>query len=637
MALYPPPKRIPINEIFNLNDFVTVNEDPITEFEADDLYIKKNGTDVVNSLLTFNSNISMNDSSLYIYDDGANQVGAFNNLGELVCTKINNVSNTQISYLENLTSDVQNQLDSVQNKTTDMLAYDGGTLTSEFNNKVKSSDLIFANTINNISNSTFNYLSGVTSNIQTQFGTINTTNSTQNGRLDSLETKTTQQSYTTGLTSFSGNLSCSNLTCTSFSNGQISNTELNYLDNIDTNIKAKFTSYDNSHSGHSSDLTALQNKTSDMLAYNSGTTTSEFNNVVKANKLNFTTEINGISNTTFSYLSGATSNIQTQIDSKPYLSDDNTFTGSNLFNGNTVGKYNSFGSNNIFNATAISNPLVRCGFSNGTGDGASYSTFDNAINSWLGTGFIDTTYNTCNLVINHRNGDISTKGKIICTDFTNGQISNTELNYLDNIDTNIKTKFTTLDSTNTTQNTNITNLQNKTTDLLSYNSGTTTSEFNNTVKANKLNFTTDINGVTDTTFSYLDATSSIQTQINLKGNHAGVYLLNGENGVYNWYPLQYANISHLNNITNQTYTSGTTNYNAVSGSPVGGWSSIDIQDTDDRFYLLDKFGIIGYDGYDYTGGIMVNFYNDTGGAVLISPSSVNRVASCKIYYNLIGA
>ena len=39
MALYPPPKRIPINEIFNLNDFVTVNEDPITEFEADDLYI----------------------------------------------------------------------------------------------------------------------------------------------------------------------------------------------------------------------------------------------------------------------------------------------------------------------------------------------------------------------------------------------------------------------------------------------------------------------------------------------------------------------------------------------------------------------------------------------------------------------
>ena len=62
-----------------------------------------------------------------------------------------------------------------------------------------------------VSDAELNYLDGATSNVQTQLNNIVTVNNTQNTDIDALEVKTTQQSYTTGLTTFAGDLECNNL------------------------------------------------------------------------------------------------------------------------------------------------------------------------------------------------------------------------------------------------------------------------------------------------------------------------------------------------------------------------------------------------------------------------------------------
>ena len=62
------------------------------------------------------------------------------------------------------------------------------------------------------------------------------------------------------------------------------------------------------------------------------------------------------------------------------------------------------GTTNNFNTTAISNPVNTNGISSGTGDGASYSTFNLAVNSWYGVGFVDSCNKASNIVFDLRNG-----------------------------------------------------------------------------------------------------------------------------------------------------------------------------------------------------------------------------------------
>ena len=53
---------------------------------------------------------------------------------------------------------------------------------------------------------------------------------------------------------------------------------------------------------------------------------------------------------------------------------------------------------------------VRNGIATGTGDGYTNIMFNNAINSWQGTGFVDTCYGKCYASIIHRNGNFVTFG-----------------------------------------------------------------------------------------------------------------------------------------------------------------------------------------------------------------------------------
>jgi hypothetical protein len=73
---------------------------------------------------------------------------------------------------------------------------------------------------------------------------------------------------------------------------------------------------------------------------------------------------------------------------------------------------NSFyvGGGNAFDGTAITNPKVVNGIATGTGDGYTNQYFNNAINSWYGTGFVDTWSKACRATIDHRTGNFITQG-----------------------------------------------------------------------------------------------------------------------------------------------------------------------------------------------------------------------------------
>jgi hypothetical protein len=68
------------------------------------------------------------------------------------------------------------------------------------------------------------------------------------------------------------------------------------------------------------------------------------------------------------------------------------------------------GGGNYFDATAITNPKVLNGIATGTADGNNYYLFNNAINSWWGTGFVDTCNRRCYASIDHRTGNFITYG-----------------------------------------------------------------------------------------------------------------------------------------------------------------------------------------------------------------------------------
>ena len=119
-----------------------------------------------------------------------------------------------------------------------------------------------------VSNAELNYLDGATSNVQTQINTANTNISTNATNIatnvtdiDALEVKTTQQSYTTNLTTFSNDVSCANLTCTSFTNGTVSDAELNYLDNATSNIQTQLNSIVTVNNTQNTDIDNLETKT----------------------------------------------------------------------------------------------------------------------------------------------------------------------------------------------------------------------------------------------------------------------------------------------------------------------------------------------------------------------------------------
>ena len=105
-----------ISDVFNVNDYTHLDNE-LTRSEADDLYISRDG-DYLNSsyswngLTNFFNDVYMKNKSINIYDSLNNLTGYFNSNSEILCTKLNNITDTTLTYLENITSDIQTQIDS---------------------------------------------------------------------------------------------------------------------------------------------------------------------------------------------------------------------------------------------------------------------------------------------------------------------------------------------------------------------------------------------------------------------------------------------------------------------------------------------------------------------------------------------
>ena len=106
---------------------------------------------------------------------------------------------------------------------------------------------------------------------------------------------------------------------------------------------------------------------------------------------------------------------------------------------------------NNSNTTGISNPTIINRLCHGTGDGASYSTFNLGITSWYGIGFIDTCYRKCVIYFDVRGGHINQTGTLTCNNIvcnsTNNIISSrtynltqTQLSYLSTLTSSVATQ-----------------------------------------------------------------------------------------------------------------------------------------------------------------------------------------------------
>lgn len=193
-------------------------------------------------------------------------------------TSIGNVSSTEIGYLNNVSSSIQTQLDAKVDSSTASTTYapiSGPTFSGTVS-------LPETTSIGNVSSTEISYLNDATSNIQSQ--------------LDS--------KAPTANASFTGTISLPSTT----SIGDISSAEIGYLDNVSSNIQAQ--------------LDAKLATSSAASIYAPLTDPTFINSVtLPANTL-----IGSVNGTEIGYLDNVTSNIQTQLDAKAPTANP-TFTG----------------------------------------------------------------------------------------------------------------------------------------------------------------------------------------------------------------------------------------------------------------------------------------------------------------------
>ncbi len=240
------------------------------------------------------------------------------------------VNNTEYQYLDGITSNIQTQLNGKQALDDDLTDLADGSLTA-----TKIGPL-------SVDNTEFGYLDGVTSAIQTQL----------NAR---------QATVTGAATTIIGSNLTTNRAVVSNGSGKVAvsavtSTELGYLDGVtsavQTQLNAKQAS--GSYQAADADLTDLADGTLTGSKVGSGISASN----VTTGSMSATRIANGtISNTEYQYLNGVTSAIQTQLNSKsaththPYQAADADLT--DLADGSLTGSKVGSGINsaNIANGT----------------------------------------------------------------------------------------------------------------------------------------------------------------------------------------------------------------------------------------------------------------------------------------------
>ncbi len=272
------------------------------------------------------------------------------------------ISPTEISHLDNVTSNIQTQLNSKANSSNPSFS---GTMSLASN--------VVANGAT-ITPTELSYLDGVTSNIQTQI----------NSKLNSSGPNMVGNAFAENLI-LNGYLTM---------NGQIiadgkfvNKYELSFLDGVTSSLQTQLNSKANSANPS---FTGTMSLSSNILTNGATITPTEL-----------------------SSLDGISSNIQTQLDNKLDTTDP-SFIGT-ISGPNYEVPFNPNG--DIFQ-DVVNYPPVNCGVVKGTGDGVSYTTFNQAIVSWWSTAFIDSCFKTVKAFIDHRTGNFFSKGSI----YANGAV-----------------------------------------------------------------------------------------------------------------------------------------------------------------------------------------------------------------------
>jgi microcystin-dependent protein len=210
-------------------------------------------------------------------------------------------------------------------------------------NVVIPGNLTISQNLNGISSTTFGYLSGVTSSIQTQISNANTA-------ISNVAFKISDISWSIGLPNKTTIANACSTSVLTFSNtlNSVSTTTFSYLSGVSSGIQDQL-------NAASTAIAALNTKTIDILWTPGQINKTTIKNHCETDTLTFSNSLNSISTTTFGYLSGVTSSIQTQINALSTLPGTViAFAGSASFlNGYLLcdgSIYNSQNYNALFNA-----------------------------------------------------------------------------------------------------------------------------------------------------------------------------------------------------------------------------------------------------------------------------------------------
>lgn len=180
-----------------------------------------------------------------------------------------------------------------------------------------------------------------------------------------------------------------------------------------------------------------------------------------------------VTSTELGYVSGVTSSIQTQLNTKASITYVDTQDGLRVLKAGDTMTGTLFNSGGNFHAYRGGDLNRACILYANNADGATYATHNGGLASWYGIGFYCTNDSTARFIFNTRTGDSSQTGTLTANAV--------------NVDGQTASRVCVLDASK------------------------------NIVSSS----------VTSTTLGYLDATSSIQTQLNAKANLAGPQTFTG--------------------------------------------------------------------------------------------------------------
>ena len=226
------------------------------------------------------------------------------------------ISNTQLNYLTGLTANVQTAINNLQTKTANQTS--SGSSTTFTGNTIVN-DIIFNNTINTISSTTFNYISDLTSSAQFQINAIDgkadnaqdaadtaqgTATSAQNDATTAINTANTAKDAAAAAASAAGGAI---ITAGSAATAAAAVTTAGIALTAANGANTRCTTLEGRVDDHDGDIGALQVKTTRM-SYNSGTSITNFSNTLQASSFQFTTLTSGFNQTSTSAITlrGAT-------------------------------------------------------------------------------------------------------------------------------------------------------------------------------------------------------------------------------------------------------------------------------------------------------------------------------------------